>query len=317
MTRQVNLTLRVICSLATLVSLLSSEGAVCAEQMVSPDLQTDGSGEKQLARPLDSALEQRLQEERRSRESRFSILPHKPNYLLPVAYNSTPNNAVYTGLVGGNENLDELEVKFQLSIKTPIWDDIFDDNGTLYVAYSQVAYWQAYNSGYSAPFREINFEPEIFLSFKTGYEFLGITSQAVTVGFNHQSNGRAKPLSRSWNRVTANLVFGSGNTYITLRPWFRIPESSQDDDNPHMEKYYGYGELTILHKIRENTLTMMLRNNLRTSGNKGAVQLDWSFPLHKKLKGYVQFFNGYGESLVDYNHSNNRIGVGVMLTDWL
>jgi len=84
-----------------------------------------------------------------------------------------------------------------------------------------------------------------------------------------------------------------------------------------MEKYYGYGELTILQKIRENTLTMMLRNNLRTSGNKGAVQLDWSFPLHKKLKGYVQFFNGYGESLVDYNHSNNRIGVGVMLTDWL
>ena len=316
-TRQVNLTLSIICSLATLVSLLGAEGTVCAEQMLFPNPQRDGSGEKQLAPPLGPALEQRLQEESRSRESRFSILPHKTNYLLPAAYNFSPNNAVYAGLAGGDEKMDKLEVKFQLSIKTPIWDNIFDDNGTLYVAYSQLAFWQAYNSGYSAPFREINFEPEIFLSFKTGYELMGVSSQAVTVGFDHQSNGRSKPLSRSWNRITANLVFGSGNTYVSFRPWYRIPEGSQDDDNPHMEKYYGYGELYILQKISEHTLTMMVRNNLRTTGNKGAIQLDWSFPLHRKLKGYVQFFNGYGESLADYNHSNNRIGVGVMLTDWL
>ena len=139
----------------------------------------------------------------------------------------------------------------------------------------------------------------------------------MTVGFNHQSNGRSEPLSRSWNRITASLPFSRGDTYIVLSPWFRIPENSQDDDNPHMERYYGYGELQLLQKIGNHTLTVMVRNNLRRSDNKGAVQLDWSFPLHKKLKGYIQYFNGYGESLVDYNHLNNRIGIGVMLTDWL
>lgn len=234
-----------------------------------------------------------------------------------MTYNTYPNNTAYSSLPNGTEKLDNLEVKFQLSIKTPLWENIFGDNGTLYVAYSQLAFWQAYNSKTSSPFRELNFEPEIFFAYNTGFKLMGTTSQLVTIGFNHQSNGRSEPLSRSWNRIIANLMFSKGNTYITLKPWFRLPENRQDDDNPHMEKYYGYGELQVVQKLKEHSLTLMLRNNLRTSGNKGAVQMDWSFPLHKKLRGYIQYFNGYGENLADYNHSNHRIGIGVMLTDWL
>ncbi|MGE0917447.1 phospholipase A [Trichlorobacter lovleyi] len=167
---------------------------------------------------------------------------------------------VYNGLTDSNDSLDNLEVKFQLSIKTPLWENIFGDNGTLYVAYSQLAFWQAYNSKISAPFREINFEPELFLAFNTGYEFYGVTSQVMSIGFNHQSNGRSKPLSRSWNRIVATFPFSRGDTYIVLKPWFRIPEAAKDDENPHMEKYYGYGELQLLQKIREHTLKLMLRN---------------------------------------------------------
>ena len=289
-----------------------------AEQLYSPSPALGTAPlETQPSAPLGSALEQRMRHEKESRHSRFAILPHRTNYLLPIAYNSSPNSAVYTGISGVDEQLDNLEVKYQISIKTPIWDNIIGNNGTLYVAYSQLAFWQAYDNGASSPFREINFEPEAFVAFNTGYELQGLTSHAVSVGINHQSNGRGKPLSRSWNRITANFVLSSGDTYIMLKPWFRLHESSQEDDNPNMEKYYGYGELLLLQKFKEHTLGLTLRNNLRTSANKGAIQLDWSFPLHNKLKGYVQYFNGYGESLIDYNHSNNRIGVGVMLTDWL
>ncbi len=270
-----------------------------------------------LSPPDDPALQQRLEQEQSAKKLQFSILPHKTNYLLPVTYNTSPNNAVYAKPGSTQNELEHLEVKFQLSIKTPLWEDIFGDNGTLYAAYSQVAFWQAYNSKISSPFREINFEPELFLSFRTNYQLAGFTGTLANIGFNHQSNGRSKPLSRSWNRIVANIILNRDDTYIALKPWFRIPERRSDDDNPSMEKYYGYGELQIIQQMKAHTFTLMLRNNLRASGNKGAFQIDWSFPLHKKLKGYVQYFNGYGESLVDYNHKNNRLGIGIMLTDWM
>jgi phospholipase A1 len=47
------------------------------------------------------------------------------------------------------------------------------------------------------------------------------------------------------------------------------------------------------------------------------MQIDWSYPLNQKLRGYVQFSTGYGESLIDYNHHQNTFGIGVLLTDWM
>ena len=89
-------------------------------------------------------------------------------------------------------------------------------------------------------------------------------------------------------------------------------------ENPDIERFLGYGDLLAVYKWNtQNTVSLLVRNNLRTGDNKGAVQLDWSFPLYGGLKGYVQFFSGYGESLIDYNWRQTTFGIGVLLTDWM
>ena len=109
------------------------------------------------------------------------------------------------------------------------------------------------------------------------------------------------------------------NFYFSIKPWWRIPEQSGGDDNPEITDYMGNFEFQGVYKIKRHTLGLMFRNNLEFEGgrNRGAVQLDWSFPITGKLRGYLQWFNGYGESLIDYDARVNSIGAGVQISDWL
>jgi phospholipase A1 len=213
--------------------------------------------------------------------------------------------------------MDKLEAKFQLSIQFDIWNNINDSNIDLYIAYTQQAFWQVYNRDVSSPFRETNYEPEVGIKFSPDFEIWGFNNSQIRLGLVHQSNGRAEPLSRSWNRVFALIVFDKGNFATIFRPWIRIPESEEDDNNPDIDDFLGNFEWYGFYKDKKAVVGFMLRSNLDSNENRGAIQLDWSYPLSDRVKWYVQYFNGYGENLLDYNHSNNRISAGFMLTDWL
>ena len=76
----------------------------------------------------------------------------------------------------------------------------------------------------------------------------------------------------------------------------------------------GNGDVRAIYKVGNNVFSALGRYSF--SGKKGALELDWAFPVSGALKGYVRAFNGYGESLIDYNHTQTTLGAGVTLSTW-
>lgn len=300
---------------------------VCISESVkkSENNRTVSDVKKECEEKVSDSVGQRVVFEKQAANNPFAILPHKPNYVLPVTYFDA-NEAPYVNELQGFK-LDNLEAKFQVSVKYVAKDDIFFDGLDLQFAFTATSWWQSYNSEISAPFRETNYEPELIFSYKKPWSFAGIKVANSYLSFNHQSNGQAGELSRSWNRLIAGIAVTHDNFIWSFRTWWRFPEDPKKeedgillpigDDNPNIEKYMGYGELGAVWKLSGGqNFDILLRNNLR-SDNKGAIQLGWSYPVNKHLRGYIEYFNGYGESLIYYNHSIERIGIGVKLTDWL
>ena len=269
----------------------------------------------QTSKKNESSISDRLADDSETMRGRNALTPHKPNYLLPISYNANQNTAVLDDEL--NLDLDDNEIQFQVSIKFPLWSDIADQNISLLTAYTARSFWQAYNGGISAPFRDTNYEPDIWLEWRPDDADWGpISPRWLRFGAVHQSNGRAGVISRSWNRIYADFGFDFDRVFVSFRPWYRIPENASDDDNPDIDDYLGSFELLTAYKTDGHTFSAMLRNNLRTE-NKGAIDLSWSFPVGQKVKGYVKYFNGYGETLLNYDHRSERYSLGFVIGDWL
>lgn len=243
----------------------------------------------------------------------FTLTARRPNYILYSDWK--PNQAPYE-FTGSADRVDDRELKFQLAFQTKMLDDLFGGNGDLWFSYTQVSYWQAFNSDISSPFRETNYLPEAYISFLTDTTLAGLRLRTLNFGVVHQSNGRAQPLSRSWNRVYAELQLTRGDFGLAFRPWVRISEDPEDDDNPDIEDYLGRYELRALYHWRRQVFSVMLRNLFDRDGRYNA-ELSWSFPITRQLRGLVQYYKGYGENMIDYNYNTRRFGVGILLTDWL
>lgn len=265
-----------------------------------------------LAAPArgDGPWENRSAQEAAWRRTGVILIPHHPSYFFPLTYNTSPHPSSL-------HDEEHKEAKFQFSFKVLISDALFRrPNVHLYFGYTQISLWQVYNRDRSAPFRDINYSPEVFVSMDVERYVGPLRLREMDFGVVHESNGVTYPDSRNWNRVYGRFLFDYDNLFFMIKPWIRILESVEADENPDIYEFMGYGEVTAAWFMKNHVFSVMVRNNLRMERNRGAIRLDYSFPLTDNLTGLAQWFSGYGETLLDYDRPNNRFSIGIALSDW-
>ena len=168
---------------------------------------------------------------------------------------------------------------------------MFQGHMDIWMGYSQTAYWQIYNKKLSRPFRELNYKPEIIANVPIKFPILGFEAKMIGLAIIHESNGRSDPISRSWNRIAFHAGFERNNWQVMLKPWIRI--GSKVDDNENISDFIGRGEANVVYDWG--------RQRFR------------AIAIFENFNGHLQLFDGYGETLIDYNHRQTTFGVGVSL----
>lgn len=212
-----------------------------------------------------------------------------------------------------SEHAKKDEIKFQLSLGFPLYRGLFGENSLLGASYTQRAWWQAFNGAQSSPFRETNYEPQIFTGFLVDYNLMGLIVDELEFGFNHQSNGRSEETSRSWNRLYFRTSASRGHFRVGLKAWYRFPSRHDNDDNPLITHYLGHYQLALGYVGDKTNLTARGHYNWNTG--YGNAELGLSYTITNSIRLYAQLFTGYGESMIDYKHKQTRFGLGIMLND--
>lgn len=252
------------------------------------------------------------------RQGTFKIAPYKPIYVTAGRWSNRPNRLPQSenpnNSLSDSKDFNSFEAKFQLSFKTKVAQSLLFGTADLWVGFTQIAHWQVYNEDLSRAFRELNYEPEIMLNFPLNLNVFGLTLRMAGVTFNHQSNGRDLPRSRSWNRIIFNLALEKENFQIYLSPWLRV--NNGEDENPLITSYIGNGRITAIYKLQKHKFYAIATNTFTFKDNRGSLEFNYLYPINSDLNVHAQFFTGYGETLIDYNHYQSTFGIGVSFVNW-
>lgn len=248
--------------------------------------------------------------------SEFALKPYKPNYLLPFGY-ANKDYESYSA-----DEYQNIEAEIQISLKLPVTKNLLGMEEMYYLAYSHKAFWQIYTD--SSPFRETNYNPEGFIVFPIFNDISDAKLRTIKVALAHESNGQGEVSvrldkngnteivnrSRSINYFYTEATFQYNNLLMDLR--FLAPSFGESNlsDNKDIMDYWGYTALKLRYFNHKSIYTFMIRGN--TSTGYGAVEATYSYPLLKdKTYIFAKFFNGYGESLIDYNNFISKFSIGI------
>ena len=240
---------------------------------------------------------------------------------LRRAYDSGPYFTFYKDnyfsfgtVVGSRPSRSNSNIKFQISIQQKLTRSTLPWGTYLYLFYTQKAFWNILER--SAPMTDLNYNPGIgwakpFFSSHTG-RYLGKMMLIV----EHESNGRDGKSSRSWNRVSlAGNILLDNNLMVSAKCWIPIVDGKHNRDILHYIGVYQCG-LQVMSDNRRFGASVVLTKRCDWNPLNFNAQIELKYRIFLKDNQYLflQYYNGYGEGLLDYNKFHSQLRVGICLS---
>lgn len=212
--------------------------------------------------------------------------------------------------LGTKPTKDNSDVKFQISIAQRLTKSVLPWHTYIFLMYSQKTVWSVFKE--SMPMRDMNFNPGIGWTkpFFNKDRYVG----KLTLMLEHESNGRDGDQSRSWNKVSiSGSVLIDEWIMVHGKFWIPIIDGMNNKDILSYSGIYQHGvEISTPDRKFIWDLTLVKRKGWNLNFN---TSLEFSWRVHKKSNQYlfVQYYNGYGENLLDYNQFRSRLRVGIVI----
>ena len=202
------------------------------------------------------------------------------------------------------------DVKFQISIAQRLTKSTLPWNTYLFLTYSQKCFWNVFEE--SMPMRDLNFNPGIGLGKLLIVKDRLIGKMMLLV--EHESNGRDGEDSRSWNKISLSAsIFVDPQFMVHGKVWIPIIDGQNNKDILKYSGIYQTGiQVTSKNKRFGMAITLVKRQGFNLNFNT-IIQLNYK--LFKKDNQYLflQYYNGYGENLLDYNKFHSRLRAGIVI----
>ena len=228
------------------------------------------------------------------------------------AFSSHQDNYFITG-VPLQESIESntADAKYQISFKVLLTRNTLPLDSYLFLTYTQKAFWNIYQ--FSSPFEEINFNPTLGLGKPLFNKKDEVNGLAVLM-YEHESNGRDSIYSRSWNNISLTYhTLINDRTSISVKAWLPFLYKT---DNPDLLDYIGLGEVRLEYGIKPDKLLINITARKGLEWNwKGAIRTQLLYRPFKMPNQYLvlEWFNGYTESLIDYQEYKSMIRFGFIL----
>ncbi|APJ03382.1 phospholipase A [Silvanigrella aquatica] len=227
----------------------------------------------------------------------FSV--YNDNYILPFYYVKKPDYEIYSDITPSDQGLKQREFKGQLSTYSPV---VEINDVSLNVSLTLKLFWQIY--GVDPWVRETNYNSQVFIKYKMN------DSWSFMTFYDHESNGRGGIYERAWDRWTNTVQHSVKNFNLSLSIWPLVRNyETTHEEGEYIQNYLGYENITMSYKTElwESKISIQNLENI----DRIQFIFSQSLRVYKDFGLIFQYFRGYGQSLIEYDHFTEAYGIGI------